>query len=44
MTQNNPRITVLFLYVPLETRHADILSWVKPVVERFPVIFVYAGE
>ena len=39
--EKNP---VLFLYASGDTPHSAILEWVSPVLEQFPIIFVYQFE
>lgn len=39
--EKNP---VLFLYAAPETPHNAILEWVTPVIEQFPIVFVYQFE
>ena len=39
--QKNP---VLFLYASGDTPHSVILEWVSPVLEQFPIVFVYQFE
>jgi len=36
--EKNP---VLFLYAAGDTPHSTLLEWVSPVLEQFPIIFVY---
>jgi hypothetical protein len=35
---------VLFVYAPDTMPHSELLRWVQPVLDRFPVIYVYTSD
>jgi hypothetical protein len=39
--EKNP---VLFLYADGDTSHGDILAWLTPVLDQFPVVYIYLNE
>lgn len=44
LDQREDRPNVLFLYADETATHRELLSWAAPVLDRFPVIFVYTRQ
>jgi len=36
-----PLVQVLFVFAPLDAKHGEWMSWLRPVLRTFPVIYVY---
>ncbi len=44
LKESENQTTVVFLYAASNSTHAQILKWMKPVLDQFPVIFVYKSD